>query len=138
MAASIAIAADAAVKLATIRWLDDSPVDLGMVTLRSARNSGIAFGIAAELPSTVVIALTTGVVAVLAVATWKRWLPSAAGAGLIVGGGLANLADRLLGGAVIDTFDLGWWPVFNMADIAITTGVLLTLLRSANADANTR
>lgn len=41
---------------------------------------------------------------------------------------MANLGDRLVGGTVVDFLDLGWWPSFNVADIAITTGVALVLL----------
>ena len=42
--------------------------------------------------------------------------------------GLASLADRLTGGSVVDMFDLGWWPVFNLAHVLIVTGVGLVLL----------
>lgn len=52
--------------------------------------------------------------------------------GLILGGAVGNLIDRLFRGYVVDSFHLGWqtWqlPVFNIADIAITLGVILLLL----------
>ncbi|HEX2191905.1 MAG TPA: signal peptidase II, partial [Acidimicrobiales bacterium] len=63
-------------------------------------------------------------------------------AGLVLGGALGNLADRLfrspglLRGAVVDFVELRWWPVFNVADSAITCGCLLLLWsgwRSAEA-----
>jgi signal peptidase II len=57
--------------------------------------------------------------------------------GLVLGGALGNLADRVfrdgsgfLGGAVIDFIDLQWWPVFNVADIAVTVGGVLLVLTS--------
>jgi signal peptidase II len=51
--------------------------------------------------------------------------------GMILGGGLGNVFDRLfrdLGGRVVDFVDVGWWPVFNLADSCIVTGVGLILL----------
>jgi signal peptidase II len=57
----------------------------------------------------------------------------AAAGGLVLGGAVGNLADRvvrapgLLRGAVVDFVDLRWWPVFNLADAAITCGCLLLL-----------
>ena len=46
-------------------------------------------------------------------------------AGLLAGGALGNLADRARTGSVVDYIDLGPWPVFNLADIAITLGIVL-------------
>ena len=60
-------------------------------------------------------------------ATW----PAALAMGLLLGGAVGNLADRLVRhhhGAVIDFIDLHWWPVFNVADAAITVGALLLAL----------
>jgi signal peptidase II len=48
--------------------------------------------------------------------------------GLLLGGAVGNLADRLIRdhhGAVIDFIDLQWWPVFNIADASITIGAIL-------------
>ena len=49
-------------------------------------------------------------------------------AGLLVGGALGNLADRVRDGAVIDFIDLPLWPTFNLADLAIVAGVFLLVL----------
>ena len=46
---------------------------------------------------------------------------------LIIGGGLANLVDRLMMGCVRDFIDLGFWPSFNLADSAVTVGVILII-----------
>ena len=52
------------------------------------------------------------------------WLP----AGLLIGGALGNLADRVRDGAVTDFIDLPVWPTFNLADVAIVVGVVLLVL----------
>src|SRR6516225_5020981 len=49
--------------------------------------------------------------------------------GLILGGAIGNIIDRVRFGYVIDFFDLRWWPVFNVADSCITIGVVLLLVR---------
>ena len=51
------------------------------------------------------------------------WLPT----GLLLGGALGNLIDRVRGGAVTDFIKLPLWPPFNVADMAITFGVLALL-----------
>jgi signal peptidase II len=50
--------------------------------------------------------------------------------GLILGGALSNLLDRVIYGYVIDYIDIRIWPVFNLSDTAITTGVFLIFLSS--------
>lgn len=50
------------------------------------------------------------------------------GIGLIVGGAFGNFADRIFRGTVVDYVDVGWWPVFNLADIAIVLGVLTLMV----------
>jgi len=48
--------------------------------------------------------------------------------GLVLGGTVGNAYDRVLHGSVTDFFALHWWPVFNVADSAISTGVALLVL----------
>lgn len=48
--------------------------------------------------------------------------------GLILGGSLGNLADRIGRGFVVDYIDFGWWPVFNFADIMINVGVVMLII----------
>jgi signal peptidase II len=113
----------------------------GLVVLHEQRNPGAAFSIAGG--ATVLFTLVAlGIVAVI-VRTARR-LRSRAWAvtlGLLLGGALGNLADRLLRapgplrGHVVDFVDLQWhgrsvWPVFNVADAAIVTGALLAVLLS--------
>ncbi|MBI2267229.1 MAG: signal peptidase II [Armatimonadetes bacterium] len=49
--------------------------------------------------------------------------------GLVTGGALGNLSDRIRYGYVVDFLDLRWWPVFNVADAAITVGVTIMIIR---------
>ncbi len=50
------------------------------------------------------------------------------GSGLIVGGAIGNLIDRIFYKAVIDFIDLGFWPSFNIADSAISIGIILLII----------
>ena len=102
-------------------------------------NEGIAFGL---FPGRQAIVAVLTVVALSAIAIALAGLVArnatvAAGAGLLVGGSLGNLVDRLAHGAVTDFFDFARWPAFNLADCAITIGaalIVLGLLRDAEGD----
>lgn len=99
-----------------------------------AHNTGAAFSLFSGRGVGPVIALLAVVVVVIVVRTLRfvRGWPAVIGSGLVIGGALGNLADRLfrsngagfLQGAVVDWIDFGWWPVFNIADMAITTGAI--------------
>lgn len=54
--------------------------------------------------------------------------PALAGLGLALGGSASNLYDILWDHYIVDFIDLGWWPVFNLADIAIVAGLAMALL----------
>lgn len=98
---------------------------VGPFSIRHVENSGIAFGFFSSR-TTVVIAVTTIAVA------WMLWffarsarrhpvLPVALG--LVLGGSVANLVDRVRLGRVTDFLDLEAWPAFNLADAFIVVGV---------------
>ncbi|MFZ0041479.1 MAG: signal peptidase II [Solirubrobacteraceae bacterium] len=98
------------------------------VQLVHVRNSGVAFGFFAG-GGVLVLLLTFVALAALIVYFLMRptrsglWLPT----GLLVGGALGNLIDRLLNGSVTDFIKLPLWPAFNVSDMAITFGVLALL-----------
>ena len=109
------------------------------VTLVHAQNSGIAFSLLTG--SDVGVIVVTLVVVVLVLAYFARqgerrgmWLAC----GLIVGGALGNLADRLRAGLVTDFIKLPHWPAFNLADAAITLGVLTLFIVVGRGGATAR
>lgn len=109
-----------------------------LVNLTLAFNTGAAFSFLADAAGWQRWLLIGIAVAVsLYLLYWLKGLGpgrrlEAAGLGLILGGAVGNLIDRVRLGAVVDFIDLhyaGWhWPAFNIADAAIVAGVLLILL----------
>ena len=133
------VALDQVTKSWALAALDDGPVHV-VWTLRLdlSFNSGAAFGIGKGLAPLLVAAGVALLVVLLG--TGRSTGTTSAGAvalGLVVGGAAGNLADRLFrdhGGAVVDFIDLQWWPVFNVADAAITCGAALLVLVGARSD----
>lgn len=126
--AAATIAADLGTKAWARAALEDGPADFGWVAMRLAENPGVAFSLGADMPAWVVSTVTTGAVVLLAVMAMRGTLHPPAAAGFLLGGGLGNLIDRLQDGTVTDMIDLGWFPSFNVADIALNVGVGLVLL----------
>ena len=101
-------------------------------------NTGISFGLFAgetALLRWVLIGLALAVSVLLTSWLYKEKRPRVAGAlGLILGGAIGNVVDRIFRHAVVDFLDLhigGWhWPAFNLADSAITVGVVLYVFTS--------
>lgn len=91
-------------------------------------NPGGAFGILGEYRLLLLAASLLAVVVLVAALPWILREGYIWPAGLLLGGALGNLADRLRYGKVVDFIDLGFWPVFNIADIAIGFGVALMAL----------
>jgi signal peptidase II len=91
----------------------------------NVRNTGVAFSMLSDggaLPIVVGLLALGGLLAFFATHLHRPlvWLPT----GLLVGGAAGNLMDRLRAGSVTDFVKLPHWPAFNVADIAITFGVL--------------
>lgn len=124
------VAADQAAKAlvrSTIERGDAVDLILG-IQLVNVRNRGIAFGLFADGGVLLVLFAIAALAALLVFFARHRdrplvWLPT----GLLIGGATGNLIDRTRQGAVTDFIDLAWWPAFNIADIAITIGVLSLL-----------
>lgn len=102
---------------------------LGPLELTLSHNRGVAFGLAggAGVGLVLVTLAALGLIVYLFARDPGRpgmWIAS----GLVTGGALGNLVDRILAGEVTDYIAVGAWPPFNVADIAITCGVVLLAL----------
>jgi len=97
----------------------------GVLSLFVLHNQGIAFGWLGQLSPPVVVGLALTVLAALFYnrGAWPGTSAHQWGFGLMVGGALANVVDRLRFGYVVDYLDVHVWPVFNLADAAIVAGV---------------
>jgi signal peptidase II len=91
------------------------------------KNRGVAFGALSGKPVVMVIVALAlaGLVVWFALHSRRRfvWIPT----GLLLGGALGNIIDRVRDGGVTDFIKLPLWPAFNIADMAITFGVLTLL-----------
>ena len=103
---------------------------VGPLWLRLSFNRGFSFSISHTMPIVAtVLSLIAFLAVVLAAIFANRGLP-AAGLGLVVGGGLSNLIDRLFATLhqVTDFVAVGSFPVFNLADAAVTCGVVTLII----------
>ncbi len=143
-AAAVAYAADRITKLwAEAALAGRPPIVLvpRVLDLTYTTNSGGAFGLGQRAWWLFGVASIAVSVAIVVAAPRIRHAPSAIGLGLILGGALGNLTDRvvrsegLLRGHVVDFIDIHVWPVFNLADSAIVIGALLLALRAIRDEA---
>ena len=128
--AAVTFALDQLVKAAvSARAEPDSPLPVvgRWLRLTLTHNTRSAFGL---ISSTWVLVVVGGVVcaAIVGYVLWCGGRPEVAKQvlplGLVLGGSLGNLMDRIRTGGVFDLIDVRVWPVFNVADIAITAGVI--------------
>jgi signal peptidase II len=101
---------------------------LPAVSLVHVRNTGVAFGAFAGGGLIVVVLVAAALSALLYYFFTHQdkrlvWLPT----GMLLGGSIGNIIDRVRDGAVTDFIKLPGWPAFNVADVAITFGVLILL-----------
>ena len=136
MAAAVLVL-DALTKQWAVSALADGPVEVfGPVRLALTHNKAGAFGLGGAFVPFLAVAALGLVVFMVATGSATERTPVAVALGLILGGAFGNVADRVfrapgfLRGAVVDFVDLGFWPVFNLADSAITCGCILLLLAS--------
>jgi signal peptidase II len=138
-AAGLAYLADRLTKLLAQQHLANRPpIDIvpGVVRLNYTTNSGGAFGLFGGQPW---LFFTATILVCLAIVIGSSRLgrrASAVGLGMILGGALGNLTDRVIHGAgvsgrVVDFIDFRVWPVFNVADSAIVIGAIVVVLAGA-------
>ena len=102
----------------------------GVLRLRYTTNTGGAFGLFGGQAWLFFLATLVVCVVIAVASTRLGSVPSAIGLGLILGGALGNLTDRLVRGprGVVDFIDFRVWPVFNTADSAIVIGAVVILV----------
>lgn len=114
--------------------LADGPIDVAWgLQWNLVRNKASAFSLGGgsawgPLVSVLGLAIVVGLLW-MARSTTSRW--GAVFVGLVIGGAIGNLIDRgarsdsgFMGGGVVDFVDVGWWPVFNVADAAVVVGII--------------
>lgn len=136
--ATMIVVADRLVKWWAIGALAEEPFGveiLPFLNLVLVWNRGISFGMfgGGVLPAWLLGAVALAVT--LALVIWLRRVETrllAATIGLVIGGAVGNVIDRFRFGAVADFLDLHWgayhWPAFNLADAAISVGVVILLI----------
>ena len=109
--------------------------------MRLVRNAGVSFGKGSELGRLVSVVVFVVIVVLLKVAVNSKDRRTAVLYGLIIGGALGNLTDRIfrksdgfLKGEVVDFIDFQWWPVFNIADSAVVIGCLLLVVNGLRSE----
>jgi signal peptidase II len=137
----VALAALAADQLT--KWIVSSELAVGSAVaafgplrISHVRNSGIAFGLFSEATGVVIVLTALAVTAMLVYFARSGLrhplLPVALG--LVLGGSVSNLFDRLTLGYVTDFLDVAYWPAFNLADTFIVLGVVLLFASFVAAD----
>lgn len=136
--AAVVVAADQLAKHWAVTWLGDDRVIEVVWTLQFnlAFNSGMAFGRGSGLGPIIAVVATLVIVWLLVSLRTPTSRLSVVGMGLVIGGAAGNLVDRLfrndawLRGAVVDYIDFQWFPIFNIADIAINVGAGALILNA--------
>ena len=111
-------------------YLGQSWPQEGFLRLTYATNSGTAFGL---LRNQTLFLIVASIIAVGFLVYFYRThaivRPTLRlSIGLQLGGAFGNLIDRLTSGAVVDFIDVGWWPIFNLADSAIVVGMTILIV----------
>ena len=100
----------------------------GVVSITHSENSGVAFSM---LQGMQWLSITFSIIAIACIIIFFKQYNTVLkriGIGLLLGGIVGNLIDRLFIGTVTDFIDLHFWPVFNIADSAIVAGVILLVV----------
>src|SRR5436190_23756641 len=116
--------------------LDDAVHVAGPLSIHHVQNTGIAFGLFSRATPVVTIVTAAAVVWMLAffARSGARHPVLPAALGLLIGGSVSNLVDRIRLGHVTDFIDFSYWPAFNLADSFIVVGVAILLAALAAAD----
>ena len=105
-------------------------IQVGIFSIVHGQNTGSAFGLFAGFTNYLIVASLIGLALILYffVKQASANLFVRIAVGLIVGGAVGNLIDRVKDGFVVDFISVGWWPAFNVADSAISIGMTVMVL----------
>lgn len=131
--ALLVIVGDQLSKIAIVATLGPEPytqrISLGpaWLNLVYSQNTGVAFGLFQQMP--LLFLFTAILITIVVLYAYHAYLPNHVpwvqlAMGLILGGAVGNIIDRVRLGWVVDFISIGWWPVFNLADSAIVVGVI--------------
>ncbi len=133
-----AVAADQLTKwmVSSALGLGESVGVLGPFSIHHVRNAGIAFGLFSSATTAVIVvtAVAVGGMLLVFVRTGQRHALVPIALGLVLGGSVSNLVDRVRLGHVTDFLDFDYWPAFNLADTFIVVGVALLFFSFVAAD----
>lgn len=132
--ASIIFALDQVTKFLVVKYIPEefgswsfSPALAKIFKFTFITNTGAAFGMFPQLGG---VFMVVAIVVVVSIVIFYRHLPIGnfwirVSLGLQLGGALGNLVDRITRGYVVDFVDIGFWPIFNLADLSIVLGVTI-------------
>ena len=131
---------DQITKVWTVAALDDRTIHvLWKLQLRVVRNPGTAFSLGEGKGPLLGVVACIVVIVLARLARQPRTMASAVGIALILGGAVGNVVDRLvraphgfMTGHVVDFIDFQFWPVFNVADMGVTCGIILVIFELQN------
>ena len=111
---------------ANLAWGQSVPED-GFFRITYITNAGASWGM---FGNAVFLTIATAVVIIVTIAIYWRYpqakrTPIKIALGLLIGGSLGNMIDRVTHGRVTSFIDVGAWPIFNVADVAIVVGVCI-------------
>ena len=130
MSAALLVAADQWLKASIISWLPHGKTtSLGRVTIRMVLNARVHGRSVPRMRMMAMLWLAEAVVfvAMVQLGPLHDGLVAPVALGAALGGAASNLLDRMWRDGVVDFVDLGFWPVFNLADFAIVIGVLVAV-----------
>lgn len=142
-AALVAVGLVAAAADQLTKWIVSSALGfgdavgvLGPFSIHHVRNTGIAFGLFSDATFAVIVVTAAAVGAMLLffARSGQRHPLLPVSLGLVLGGSVSNLVDRVRLGHVTDFLDFDYWPAFNLADTFIVVGVALLFLSFVAAD----
>ena len=134
--AALVIVLDQLTKVWAVAALDDRTIHVvWKLQLRLVRNPGTAFSLGEGKGALLGVVACIVAIVLVRLAFQPRSLVSAIGLALILGGAIGNVIDRLvraphgfMTGHVVDFVDFQFWPVFNVADMGVTCGIILVIL----------